>query len=178
MCVFFLEFLSKISVADELDGFENDHHDGLFNVLSNALFFLNEAVKQKNFKSHNHLFIFLAKLSVQLGITLDVEHCLFCGEALNSEMCLFDPQNGGFSCHDCSSKKDEFLSNNKLLLSEYQSSTMLKNLFEQIYKMPYKNYPTLPDIAQGLTIAQFNYINLQFGFSKEQFKSWSMISAF
>lgn len=178
LCTFFLEFMSKIAVDDELDGFEDQEHQGLFNVLSNSLFFLNKAIEEKRFHLQTQLFIFLAKLSIQLGITLDVENCLFCGEDLKASMVLFDPQNGGFVCHDCSSKRDEFLSDNKLLREEYQSSTELRKLFESIYRLPYKEFQKAPEVSQGLTVAQFNYINLQFGFNKDQFKTWGMISAF
>lgn len=175
---FYIEFIGKIAVEDDLEGYEDDHHDGLFNILSNGLYYLDESVKGKNFSIQNHLFIFLARLSVHLGITVDVDNCMYCSEDLQDNLCLFDPSNGGFSCMECSSKRDEFLSDNKLLLEEYQSSTKLKKTLSLCYKLPYKEYEKMPCVTQGLTISQFNYINLQFGFTKEQFKSWSLISAF
>ena len=178
LCTFFLEFMGKISVDDELEGIEDDHHTGLFNVLSNALFFLNDSLEKGNFDLQTQLFVFLAKISVQLGVPIDTEACLFCAKELNASLCMFDPQNGGFSCHECSSKRDEFLSENKLLRQEYQSSTELKKLIELTYSLPYKDYSLLKQVGQGVTIAQFNYLNLQFGFTKENFKTWSMISAF
>ena len=113
-----------------------------------------------------------------MGITINVHHCLFCAQLLKDDLCLFDPPNGGFVCMECASKRDEFLSDNKLLREEYQSSTHLKKIFELSYKLPYKQYEKLPQVEQGLTISQFNYINLQFGFSKDPFKSWGLISAF
>lgn len=175
---FYIEFLGKIAVEDDLDGFEDDHHHGLFNVLSNGLFYLDESIRKKNFILQNHLFIFLARLSVQLGITVDVELCMYCFESLDNKLCLFGPGSGGFACMECSSKRDEFLSENKLLLEEYQSSTNLKKILGICYRLPYKDYEKMPEVAQGLTISQFQYINLQFGFTKEQFKSWNLISAF
>lgn len=176
LCIFFLELIGKIAVEDDLEGFKDHGHEGLFNVLSNSLFFLDQAVKDDVFDLHTQLFIFLAKLSIQLGVSLDIENCLFCGINLSEVMLMFDPQNGGFVCYNCCSKRDEFLSDNKVLREEYQSSTRLRNLFEQAYHLPYKDFQKISKVSQGLTEAQFNYINLQFGFTRDQFKSWGMIS--
>ena len=174
---FYLEYISKISVENGLDEHESTEHAGIFNVLSNALFFLDESIKNKTFELNTHLFLFLSKLSFQLGVTPDIENCIFCEKVFSTtELCLFDPRNGGFSCMDCASKKDEYLSENKNLREEYQSSITLRNKMKQVFQMNYKEYGQLKDIGQGLAAAEFNYINYQFGFSKDQIKSWAMVS--
>lgn len=178
LSMFYLEFIAKVAVEDELEGHSDDHHEGLFNVLSNALFFLNNSLEENQFSLQNQLFFFFSKLSVQLGISIDIDLCMFCAVELKKNLCLFDPQNGGFICRDCASKSDEFLSEDNLLRLEYQSSTKLRDVLSKVYRIPYKQYCEIPNLPQGLTVAQFNYINLQFGFTKESFRSWGMISSF
>jgi DNA repair protein RecO len=175
---FYLEYMAKIAVEDDLVVSNDQEHAGLFNVLSNGLFYLDESIRNKDFFLNTHLFIFLTKLAVQMGITQDVETCLYCKKEFNlTELCLFDPQNGGFSCIECSSQKDEFLTDNKILREEYQSSQQMRLALKKVYQIPYKSYGEIPEITQGLASAEFNYINYQFGFTKDQIKSWQMISA-
>ena len=83
--------------------------------------------------------------------------------------------DGGFSCMDCTSKKDEFLSENKDLLNEYQSSKALRMKLSDCLQMAYKDISHLNDIERGMVQALFNYINFQFGFTKDQFKTWKMV---
>lgn len=174
---FFMEYIGKIAIEEDLNDNENHEHTGVFNVLSNGLFYLDESVKDKCFDLNTHLFVFLSKLSLHIGIAPDLEHCLFCEKVFHEkELCLFDPQDGGYSCMECGSKKDEYLSENKMLREEYQSSQGLRILMKKVFKMPYKEYRKVSEIPSGLTIAEFNYINFQFGFSRDQFKSWQMIS--
>lgn len=174
---FFMEYIGKISIESDLDEATKDEHSGLFKVLSNALFFLDASLKNKHFDLNTQLFMFLSKLTIELGITPNVDECLYCANSLKeNELCMFDPRDGGFSCMDCTSKKDEYLSDNKLLKQEYMGSLKLRKSIKKAYELPYKDYSRLVEITQGLTIAQFNYINHQFGFTKDQFKSWALIS--
>lgn len=175
---FYMEYIGKIAIESDLDEVTDNDHAGLFKVLSNSLFFLDHSLKEKRFELNEQLFLFLSKLTLELGVNPDINDCLYCGTPLKeNELCLFDPQDGGFSCTECTSKKDEFLTDNKLLLEEYKSSAKLRLKLMEVYKMPYKEYSKLSEITQGLTIAEFNYINLQFGFSKDSIKSWGMISS-
>lgn len=178
LMTFYLEVLGKIALEEDLDDPFDDGHTGLFNVLSNSIFYLDDSVKNKKFNTHTHLLLFFSKLFINLGVNIDVENCLHCGIDLQKEMSMFDPTNGGFSCRECNSKKDEFLTQDRLLMEEYQSSTRLLESLRLAYKLVYKDYTHLGEIDQGLTVALFNYFNQQFGFSKDQFKTWGMISAF
>lgn len=178
LACFFMEYIAKIAIADELEEVSDSEHEGLFNVLSNGLFFLDQAVGNKSLDLNSHLFIFLTKLAAHLGIGQDVEHCIFCEKNfVDQEVCLFNHQDGGFSCLDCSSKRDEYLSDNKLLREEYLSSQELRISLKKVYQLPYKSYGELSGITQGLASAEFNFINYQFGFTKDQIKSWEMVSA-
>lgn len=175
---FYLELMSKVTLDDALDDIDDDHQQGLFNVLSNALYFLNEAVEKNQFNINSHLFLFFSKTLIQLGVSIDTEYCLFCNSQLDDHMVLFDPVNGGFACRECSSQKDQFLSDHKLLLNEYQNSTKLKEKLTLSVKSKYKKYDCLKEVDQSLTIALFQYINTQFELSKDSFKTWQMISSF
>ncbi len=172
---FYLELTSKLAVEE----FEDDlysEHEGLFNILSNALFFLDKSIANNDFHIYNHLFIFLGKIIVHQGIMVDTTNCLFCQKDMKqNELCLFDAKNGGFVCHDCASNKDHFLSDNQLLREEYQNSVKLRGSLSFVYRLPYKEYFKLPEITRGLTAAEFNYINYQYGFMQESFKTWSLL---
>ena len=58
---FYLELIAKISSEAHIDDVHSINNEGLFKVLSNALFYLDEAVGKKSFDLHQHLFIFFAK---------------------------------------------------------------------------------------------------------------------
>ena len=175
LSIFFMEYISKIALQEDIE-FDNGENQGLFNVLSNGLFYLDKACANAPHLS-NHLFFYFTKLCIHLGVVPGVDHCLYCDCELKNDLVYFDVQDGGFSCLDCSSKKDEFLSENKNLLSEYQSSLRLKQKLKAIFKLNYslENIESL-DVDMGMCHAMFNYINYQFGFSKDQFRTWSEVS--
>ena len=176
LSVFFMEYISKVALEEEVGDSVHDEHSGLFNVLSNGLFYLDKAVKERKFNSSEHLFLFFSKLCVHLGVVPHISNCLYCDiELKKSDMVLFDHQDGGFSCMDCTSKKDEFLSENKDLLNEYQSSKALRMKLSDCLQMAYKDISYLNDIEKGMVQALFNYINFQFGFTKDQFKTWKIV---
>ncbi|MBT4790481.1 MAG: hypothetical protein HON90_02830 [Halobacteriovoraceae bacterium] len=175
---FYMEYLSKISVAENHLGFEDHEHEGVFNVLSNALFYLDEAVKNNNLKLKAHLFLFLSKLSVHLGIAKNVDDCLYCDKRfLDSELCFFDIQNGGFSCLECNSQKGEYLSDNKGMITEYQSSLSLRLNLRRSYSLAFKLVDTLDEVSFGVVNAEFNYINYQFGLKRELVRTWGVLFA-
>jgi recombinational DNA repair protein (RecF pathway) len=177
LSMFYMEYMSKVAQQEDLD-FESLENAGLFSVLSNSLFYLDKLVEKKEFFLENHLFFFLTKLCIQLGVVPGIENCLYCDTLFKArDMCLFDPKDGGFSCMECASQKDQFLSDNKLLLEEYQSSQALREIFQNIFKLSYKDFETVGLLNSGMTYAIFNYINFQFGFSKDQFKTWGMVGS-
>lgn len=173
---FYLEMIGKITVGEDLQEAIVDEHDGLFNVLSNAMFFLDKSLGQKDFELYSHLLLFLTKLTVQLGITPDIDHCLYCQkELLDRDMCLFLSHEGGFSCHECQTQKDEFLSDNRLLLEEFQTSGVYRTMLKLGFKLHFKDYLKISNINQSLVSMSFNYINYQFEFKSDQFKTWKLL---
>lgn len=175
MCLmsFYLELIAKIATAEDIQTMHGEEHSGLFKVLSNALFYLDDSMEKKSFQIETQLFLFLTKLIVDLGITPDVHHCLFCDKELKlNELCLFSHVDGGFSCSDCSSKVDEFLSENKQAFQEHKSAGELRLLLSSVYKMNFKDYATLKLQSPNPCIAALTYLNFQFGFKLENFKTW------
>ena len=168
--------IGKITVGEDLHEARIDEHDGLFNVLSNAMYFLDHSLENKSFELYQQLFLFLTKLTVQLGITPDIDHCLYCQkELLNKDMCLFLSHEGGFSCHECQTQKDEFLSDNRLLLEEFQMSGIYRSMLKLGFNLAFKDYSELGKIDQNLASMSFNYINYQFEFKADQFKTWKLL---
>ena len=70
---FLLELTKKIAIETQIKDYDEKTQEfvGLFSVLSNALYYLDEALKNKNFVMEKHLFIFLSKLIYQLGLAAD-----------------------------------------------------------------------------------------------------------
>lgn len=97
MC-FFLEVLQKISLTEEVS--EREEHQGLFLVLSNALFYLEDSLKNEKFYPSVHFNFFLGKLLLQLGIQPQISECLSCQKVLTSKA-SFCPDEAGFYCSDC-----------------------------------------------------------------------------
>ncbi len=177
LSTFYFEYLGKIAISENIDDVHATDHEGLFNVLSNALFYLDSSVSKGEFNLHVQLFMFLSKLTVQLGINPDTDSCLFCATDLEKQnMFAFDAQNGGFICADCLSKQGETVSENVTLQYEYQNSVLLRRTLKNALHLPFKDYALLSGMTQGLTAAEFQYINYQLGFTPDQFNTWKMIN--
>ena len=109
ICLYF-EILQKFSVNFQVGSSEynNQEHDGIFSVISNALFHLNEALGKNEFVAHQHMTLFMVKLLFHLGIMPDTDNCSYCGSSLmESEGVSFLPANGQFACLQCVSAENE-----------------------------------------------------------------------
>lgn len=172
---FFLEVVQKLALS-EGDDPESIEHEGIFNVLSNAIFYLDKAVESNQVDYLVHLQLFFTKIIHHLGIAPDYSECLFCQKTFDdSDLCLLDISNGGFGCLECTSKMDEFLSENRQLAQEYQVGRKFKHTFKKFSLEPYKSYEKLQDINQGVVRASFNYLNYQFGFTEADYRTWKLL---
>jgi recombinational DNA repair protein (RecF pathway) len=110
----FLEMILKTALPhQEENTLASQEHAGLFNVLSNGLFYLDQSLEKKLWEWSNHLIIFSAKFLLHLGILPDENECVFCGceLALEASPPLIIEQ-GGYACKDCleqAALKVEFL---------------------------------------------------------------------
>lgn len=77
-------------------------HAGLFTVLSNGLFYLDEAASIQQLHWPTQLTLFLAKFLLHLGLLPDETSCVYCGCALAQEgHAPLVIEQGGFSCSAC-----------------------------------------------------------------------------
>lgn len=175
---FYLEITSKIALSEDLKSQHGDEFAGLFKVISNAIYFLDQTLERKTFRLYNQLFLFLSKLTLELGVLPDTDHCLFCEKELTqNDMTLFVPTEGGFSCLSCNSNRDEFLSDNKALQNNYESDRNLRLGMKKALSISYKDYADLEDMNFSTVESQYRYLNYQFGFAENNFKTWKMLHA-
>ncbi|MFN8370277.1 MAG: hypothetical protein U0T83_06595 [Bacteriovoracaceae bacterium] len=160
---FFCEMITKIApTAHLLDENRTPSQHEYFRLLSNAIFYLEESVKHKNFNSLNHTFIFLTKLIHESGISPNLVHCLFCENLLSdlpeSSNLEFKIMEGGFACAQCSSTT--------------QNNFNLFKHFKEVYQIQYKQYLHLKeDIIQKYNKQLLDYFYSHFNLNNEHFKS-------
>ena len=109
VCLYF-EILQKFSLPFQFGSsdYQNADHEGVFSVISNALFYLEDSLVKKQFQPHQHLTLFLIKLLFHLGIMPDTDTCSYCGcSLLESGVVHFLPASGQFSCDQCTQGENE-----------------------------------------------------------------------
>ena len=109
VCLYF-ELIQKFSMPFQqgTSDYHNQDQEGIFSVVSNALFYLEDALVKKQFNAHQHLTLFMVKLLFHLGIMPDTDNCSYCQvDLLENESVVFIPANGQFACQSCSSGENE-----------------------------------------------------------------------
>ncbi|HXH74604.1 MAG TPA: DNA repair protein RecO C-terminal domain-containing protein [Bacteriovoracaceae bacterium] len=107
-CLYF-EIIQKFGINYHPDdsGITSDH-EGVFSVVSNALFYMDEALVKNHFIPEQHLSLFMVKLLYQLGIIPDTEQCGYCGASLFEEKgASFLIEQGQFACLQCVTGENE-----------------------------------------------------------------------
>ncbi len=165
---FFQEVIKKMSINDDLfqEHRESDETSiGLFKVLSNALFFMEDELQKSNeLKKSRQLIFFLTKLLVELGVYPDREVCHACFQplALVSSMQLA-PHEGGFICQNC------------LAESALSSGKELWDILGLVASTPYRDYAKIEGPSMNLARILFDYLCFQFQISDKDFLSSSMV---
>lgn len=175
----YAEIIQKIAVEEDLDHQESfAEHEGIFKVLSNGIFCLDKSIHNNDYRLYQQLFVFLAKLNVELGILPDYEQCLHCHIDLNKvELARFEPQNGGFTCHDCLLSADQFVSQDKALFEELKSSIALRLNLMSALKHKFTEYGQIQKVTRGQCNSLFNYFCYQFELQPTNFKTWEMLGS-
>lgn len=109
VCLYF-ELIQKFSIPYQhgSSDYENQDHEGIFAVISNALFYIEHALSKKQFIAHQQLTLFMVKLLFHLGIMPDTDNCSYCQTSLlENDGVIFIPANGQFACQQCSSGENE-----------------------------------------------------------------------
>jgi DNA repair protein RecO len=106
----YLELIQKFSITyypGQSDS-ENQDHAGIFAVVSNALFYIEDALVKKHFIAHQQFTLFIVKLLFHLGIMPDTDHCSYCqAELRDVEAVVFQLASGQFACHLCNQGDNE-----------------------------------------------------------------------
>lgn len=108
LCLYF-ELVGKIAPSHQgEEQSEGQDTEGIFSVVSNALFHLEASLVKKDFEAQQQLMIFMVKLLFHMGIMPDTDHCGYCqGNLLDSAGASFMPAEGHFACEKCVSAENE-----------------------------------------------------------------------
>lgn len=108
VCLYF-ELVLKIAPTHQGEGEAGDHGtEGIFSVVSNALFHLNRSLEEDSFEASQQLMLFLVKLLFYMGIMPETDRCGFCqANLLESSGAFFLPASGYFSCEKCHPGENE-----------------------------------------------------------------------
>lgn len=109
VCLYF-ELVQKFSFTFKMgtSDYDNQDHEGIFSVVSNALFYIEDALKKNQFSPHQHLTLFMVKLLFHLGIMPDTDNCSYCqSDLMETESVVFLAANGQFSCVSCNQGENE-----------------------------------------------------------------------
>lgn len=174
---FLFELIQKIGIDDHLDeDHDKEDHAGIFKSVSNCIFYIDKMISEKSFNLHSHLFLFLGKLSIELGIVPDFSTCLHCQCDLEQvDLMRFDPQNGGYTCRECLLQIDESISSNKQLFNELTSSTEFRKILKYSLSLKFSEIDKINITSKGLNEALFNYFCYQFHFQPSHFKTWTSL---
>ncbi len=115
-----------------------------FRLLSNALFFLNQAAAQKQVVPQTHFLLFFVKFLQYLGLFPQIQHCLSCQKHLPSHIqsqqtVFFHLEKGGFTCQQCEGKDDYI-----------QDELDLWSLFLLVGQSKYSDYEQIPYFSPSL----------------------------
>jgi DNA repair protein RecO len=98
----YLELVQKFALTFHPEHEAHSDHDGVFTVLSNALYYLDDSVSKQVFLAEQQLGLFLVKLLYHLGIMPETDNCSYCGTDLFESVGVsFLIDQGNFACHSC-----------------------------------------------------------------------------
>jgi recombinational DNA repair protein (RecF pathway) len=108
---FYCEFIEKFAaVAHEAGDLEEsfDLHQGVFRLLSNAIFNLEKVISEKRYHHELELFTFLTKALVEFGIFPRTEMCAISGEKIDGSMPIaLKADAGAFALMSMMSMEDQ-----------------------------------------------------------------------
>lgn len=165
LSTFFFEFIKKISVPYDSE-FENNENNGLFKVLSNALFYMDKSIGDESFHLETHFLLFMSKIIYELGISPDIDHCLYCETQLIQNSFVFEANNGGFACSGCSSLAHA---------EEVKSSNKVRGILQYAKVTTYKEVEPQNYLDKAQLVSLLNYICYHYGWNKSQFISLSLV---
>lgn len=174
MCAY-SEIIQKLvqeeSLHDQNQRFDQGE-EGLFKVLSNGLYFLDERCGSETFDPKSEFIIFLGKLLIELGVFPVRESCVFCEIPLKdvNDVHLMADQ-GGFSCGDCFVKVGEEVRPSR----RYSHGRELWEVLGVVANQRYKDLSFLKCEDRAIVEQLFHFFCYQFQFHQSDFKAISTI---
>ena len=100
---FYMEAVDRIAPCHDFEDedFSDLSSQGIFRVLSNALYFL------ENREVRGQMVLFLGKLLLHQGLFPRRDICCFCGRSLEGMALFLVPDHGGFSCAFCFDRSEK-----------------------------------------------------------------------
>jgi hypothetical protein len=168
---FFLELVAKIAPQDDLkDDFrkDDDSSEGIFRVLSNALFYMDQSTKDKSFNQHWHILVCLSKMSYELGIFPQRELCFYTDHPLDgTQNIVLIPEHGSFAL-------SEHVKDHHFSRAEVEQGQLLWRHLDQIQTHKYgqaEESEVSPPVSRSL----FLYVCFQFSLNDHSFKTSKMV---
>lgn len=101
LCLY-LEISNKISVEEDLSLDGTAENKRIFHVLSNAIFYLEDALVNGQFDLSLHLSMFLAHSMLAQGVYPSIDGCVICGRDIKLDSgANLAAEHGGFVCSVC-----------------------------------------------------------------------------
>ncbi len=154
---FFCELITHVSIEDNLN--QGKEVGELYNLLSNASFYLEKASESKNLKIASFCSLFLGKLIYYLGIFPDLVSCATCEKDLKLAG-RFKLLEGRFDCLDCSSTTQQAFE---------------QEFFLKVLKTSYKEYKEFIEVDISMTKQIYTYLLQQFQLNQDHIKSSQFI---
>lgn len=169
---FICEMAQKMAPKANLEKghYATDEHEGIFRVVSNALFYVEDALKKEIFHLDTHLTLYLCKLIFELGITPNLMNCYFCEATLNGNKVFFSVKEGAFICPHCVHGQDTAGQ-----VIEEQGS--LLRFLCLVWDLKYESYMELTSItSKNVMNSLFKFLCYQYEWSQRDFKSFASLS--
>ena len=168
---FYLELVAKIAPEDNLLGSEGgagkgDYY-GLFRVLSNSLFYLEKALAHREFSRGRSLALFLSKLIMELGITPNLNTCLYSNQRLcELERFKLLCDQGGFVAEQYLGRQEKGLIHNHRSIWE---------ILNQSWSLSFKDMARLEGIKSCHFPSLYNYLLFHLGIDEGRIRTASLV---
>ncbi|MFG1484723.1 DNA repair protein RecO C-terminal domain-containing protein [Halobacteriovorax sp. RZ-1] len=167
-CEFCQSFAPQITHKDDLDLSEKSH-EGIFRLLSNAIFRLESRVLASDFNANHELFIFLVKAMVELGIFPRTETCAVSGvEIGDNDFVSLSIEQGGFIHFSHLSLEEQRLVNG-------QEGKDLRSEMLKVAASKYSEYQVGTQVQKSELNQLVNYICYHQHVQREHYKSLSLL---
>ena len=163
---FYVELCQKLATDLDVDNYKKygqQEDNGLFNVLSNGLFYLEKSLKDGVFNRQAQLSLFLTKLLFTQGVAPEITTCLFCEDVFTvNGFALLQVDKGGFLCSSCAPPE---------LKNMEVSDSSLLSLVKKIWPLKYGQYMELGEVDSLIVQSLYRYFCYQFQFEPQSFKT-------